>query len=385
MRHIARFSYFRMDIMSQTYRTESDEILMIAYQEGDLDAFETLYIRHHKSLYRYAMKLSVNDEAAEAFYLAVWTQVIKDRANFRSDWSFANYLYSLAHEQLMYDYHAINKKSVISFAEQQQPFNSLDCGKDASLQDIFAALPLPLVEAYHLQYDVKLNVELAADSAAISVPTFSFRIREATRLLLEALGKQEEPLVNNLTEAGLVSLYKNTATERISTELDNSVLRIAHIDSSWLARSASKIKFYLLIAFTAFIIVAIAWWMVGEMSKPRDITVTIDTTVSTASAVENVAASRSNAAQLALQASEASIASPVITTPVRPRKPRVVASSVSATTAETESLLPPVQPAHSPDVEKPIQEVKPEPSKVEQPTVNEAPVPGPPKDNHLID
>jgi ABC-type multidrug transport system fused ATPase/permease subunit len=289
----------------------------------------------------------------------------------------------------MYDYHAINKKSVISFAEQQQQFNSLDCAKDASLQDIFAALPLPLVEAYHLQYDVKLNVELAADSAAISVPTFSFRIREATRLLLEALGKQEEAFVNNLTEAGLVSLYKNTASERISTELDNSVLRIAHIDSSWLARSASKIKFYLLIVFTAFIIVAIVWWMADQMAKPRDITVTIDASgISTASGVENLAVSQPNASQLAFQASEASVASPVMITPVRPRKPRVVASSVSTatSTAETERLLP-AQPANPPEVEKPISEAKPEQPKVEQPKPkpeHETPTAGPPQDNHLI-
>ena len=74
-----------------------DSALMLRYQEGDLNAFETLYRRHNASLYRYLLRLCLNREVAEDLFQEAWSRIISSRSRYRATAKFSTYLFHIAH------------------------------------------------------------------------------------------------------------------------------------------------------------------------------------------------------------------------------------------------------------------------------------------------
>ena len=82
---------------------QSDENLMLAYAEGDADAFDVLYERHKGPLYRYFIRQLSTAEANDCFQI-LWEKLIGNRDRYRPDSSFRNYLFTIAHNVLMDHY-----------------------------------------------------------------------------------------------------------------------------------------------------------------------------------------------------------------------------------------------------------------------------------------
>ena len=73
----------------------SDEDLMLAYAAGDMDAFQTLYARHHDPLYRFIAR-GISPGTADECFQDVWSRVVAARSRYRPEARFSTWLYQIA-------------------------------------------------------------------------------------------------------------------------------------------------------------------------------------------------------------------------------------------------------------------------------------------------
>jgi len=81
---------------------------MLAYKNGDAMAFETLYLRHKGSLYRYMLRQCASKAVAEELFQDVWMSMIRARKRYRSSAKFSTYLFRVAHNRLIDHYRKNN-------------------------------------------------------------------------------------------------------------------------------------------------------------------------------------------------------------------------------------------------------------------------------------
>lgn len=75
---------------------QSDEDLMLAYQNGNVQAFQILLMRHQKPLYLYLLCFLKSPELAEEVLQEVSLEVVKFRDQYRPNVKFTKWLYTLA-------------------------------------------------------------------------------------------------------------------------------------------------------------------------------------------------------------------------------------------------------------------------------------------------
>lgn len=77
-----------------------DEALMLAHQDGDAGAFDTLYRRHKGPLYRFMLRTVRNERLVEEPYPDVWMRAIESLA-LRAGGALSTWLYIIAHNRMM--------------------------------------------------------------------------------------------------------------------------------------------------------------------------------------------------------------------------------------------------------------------------------------------
>ncbi len=79
------------------FHEESDERLMLLYQEGDVRAFEQILDRHRKPLYGYLVRMLRDRERAEDAFQEVFLRIIKSRMSYEPSARFTQWMYRIAH------------------------------------------------------------------------------------------------------------------------------------------------------------------------------------------------------------------------------------------------------------------------------------------------
>jgi RNA polymerase sigma-70 factor (ECF subfamily) len=175
--------------------TPEDSALMLRYKDGDVAAFETLYRRHHDSLYRYLLRLSLNRETAEDVFQDAWSKIIKARHRYRPTAKFTTFLYRVAHNCFI-DYlrknnrHAVN--SVLDPDCSPDPGDQPDLivEKRFARQRLEAALgtlPDEQRDAFLLHEEAGLNIDTIAQVTGANRETVKSRLRYANKKLKAAL------------------------------------------------------------------------------------------------------------------------------------------------------------------------------------------------------
>ena len=85
-------------------RDASDDVLMSAYARGDAAAFEQLYARHERALYRFVRRLLGNALAAQTdeVFQDTWLRVVHARSRWEPQGaSFRTWLFTLAHHRVI--------------------------------------------------------------------------------------------------------------------------------------------------------------------------------------------------------------------------------------------------------------------------------------------
>ena len=97
---------------------QSDEALMLLYQQGNQAAFETLYTRYKDMLYRYCVKHCSDTHQSEELYQDVWIKLINSAFRYQPTAKFRTYIFTIAHNTLV-DFYRKNKTSESLDAENE--------------------------------------------------------------------------------------------------------------------------------------------------------------------------------------------------------------------------------------------------------------------------
>lgn len=74
----------------------SDEVLMLAFQRGELAAFELLVRRHRSPVYQFILRFTGNRARAEDVLQETWLKVVRSAAGYQPKARFTTWLYTVA-------------------------------------------------------------------------------------------------------------------------------------------------------------------------------------------------------------------------------------------------------------------------------------------------
>jgi RNA polymerase sigma-70 factor (ECF subfamily) len=181
----------------------TDETLMLAYRDGDAQAFDALYARHRSRLYRYLLHQCGRREQADEMFQEVWMSVIRSRGSYEVSAKFATWLYRIAHNRLVDVYRAAGRLREFEVdaadgegnppdlaapdcEEPERRFERVELA--GRLLAALEALPTPQREAFLLAVEGGLTVAEIGNATGCGFETAKSRLRYAQARLRDALG-----------------------------------------------------------------------------------------------------------------------------------------------------------------------------------------------------
>ncbi|UCD67913.1 MAG: sigma-70 family RNA polymerase sigma factor [Betaproteobacteria bacterium] len=170
----------------------TDETLMIAYCNGDPDAFAELYARHRAALYRFIRRQCAGAVADELFQ-DVWTRLIVARRRYHPSAKFSTYLYQVARNRLIDHFRSSGRHleeaqggdpPEAPAASGQQPENAAQTRQQASrLLGLIETLPSAQREAFLLHQEAGLTLAEIGEVTGVGRETVKSRLRYALAIL----------------------------------------------------------------------------------------------------------------------------------------------------------------------------------------------------------
>jgi len=173
-------------------RERSDETLMKAYADGNMEAFELLYSRYRGLLYRYILR-QVNDAAtANDLFQGSWEKIIKASGSYRPSAPFRAWMYRIAHNHVVDYFRRIRPISEIPPEEIQADNPApekqvLDEQRSSDLLEAVEQLPVEQKDALLLKLEAGLDLQTIAEVTGVSHETAKSRLRYAVSKLKKTL------------------------------------------------------------------------------------------------------------------------------------------------------------------------------------------------------
>jgi len=177
-------------------RDRSDEELMQAYAQGEIEAFDALYARHRGPLYRYILRQVGDSATANDLYQGSWEKIIGARQRYRASAPFNAWMYRIAHNhvadhfrrsrpgsELQADHHA---------SDNPGPEQALISEQTAArLADAVRGLPAEQRDVLLLRLEAGLDLDAIAAVTGVKRETAKSRLRYAVGKLKTLLGETE--------------------------------------------------------------------------------------------------------------------------------------------------------------------------------------------------
>ncbi|MCL4745911.1 MAG: sigma-70 family RNA polymerase sigma factor [Burkholderiaceae bacterium] len=182
---------------------------MIAFARGDSGAFDTLYERHRRWLYRVLRRQLSDDARADDAFQETWFSLIRSAPRYAPTARFTTWLYLLARQRIADSWRASNpEEPQLAFNDDEEfaDARALDAIVDASSDPAHLAqrrqlaarlvaaieqLPLAQREALLLHEDAEISVDQIAIATGSDREAIKSRLRYArqklSRLLREDL------------------------------------------------------------------------------------------------------------------------------------------------------------------------------------------------------
>lgn len=166
----------------------TDDDLMLAFAGGASDAFEVLYERYRKPLYRYLYHAVGDGPSADDLYQDVWSRIIASRDRFRRGNGFKRWAFRIAHNRLVDHWRALGRRpgldgealDTLPDDAGQGPDEMLERGRQAeSLRAALMQLPIEQREAFLLQQEAGLSLADIAERTSVGRETIKSRLRYA--------------------------------------------------------------------------------------------------------------------------------------------------------------------------------------------------------------
>jgi RNA polymerase sigma factor (sigma-70 family) len=179
---------------------------MSRYAAGDARAFERIYDRHERPLYRFLLRSVRIPAVAEELLQEVWTSVIRNAPSYRPQALFTTWLYRIARTRLIDHWRARDPEVLESLDEPA------GAGCDATLMDMMAA-------DASMQPEVRVMDRAQARAFAAAVEDLPAAQREA--FLLHVEGGLTHEQIAGVTGAGAETVKSRIryACARLRTSL----------------------------------------------------------------------------------------------------------------------------------------------------------------------
>jgi len=173
-------------------RARADDDLMLAFGRGDGQAFEVLYARYRKPLYRYLYHATGDRATADDLYQDVWSRIIAARNRFRRASGFRRWAFRIAHNRLADHWRALGRRpgfetdalDAQADAEDHAPDRVLETRQQAArLRQALMQLPPEQREAFLLQREAGLSLAEIAARGGVGRETVKSRLRYAAARL----------------------------------------------------------------------------------------------------------------------------------------------------------------------------------------------------------
>ena len=173
-------------------RERTDEALMKAYADGNMEAFRLLYERYRGPLYRYVLRRVGNAATANDLYQGSWEKIIKARGSYSASTPFQAWMYRIAHNHVI-DYFRKSRPASELVAENMA---SDDPGPDAELTDLnrssdlrraVSSLPFEQKDVLLLKLEAGLDLQTIAEVTGTNPETAKSRLRYAVAKLKNIL------------------------------------------------------------------------------------------------------------------------------------------------------------------------------------------------------
>jgi RNA polymerase sigma-70 factor (ECF subfamily) len=175
-----------------------DEALMLRYCEGDLSAFQELYGRHSRGLYRFLSWRSPRRDWVDEIAQDSWFSLHQTRASYTPRATFRTFLYQIARNRLI---DLLRQPQAV--AEDELPPTAADASaapdramesrqQNSALHAAIQALPAEQKEALILQQFSGMSLEEIAQLVAAPVETVKSRLRYAMKKLREQYAQEEQ-------------------------------------------------------------------------------------------------------------------------------------------------------------------------------------------------
>jgi RNA polymerase sigma-70 factor (ECF subfamily) len=199
----------------------SDDVLMSAYARGDARAFELLYARHERALYRFVRRLLGTALAAQTdeVFQDTWLRVVHARARWEPQGaSFRTWLFTLAHHRVIDLLRRSGREVSIDAFESDDssepwqpdaqawqhwpaPASAAPQSDDIAfwrragerLLGCLEQLPLPQRSAFLLHHDDGLALDEVAKALEVGFETAKTRLRYAMSKLRTCMGAYLAP------------------------------------------------------------------------------------------------------------------------------------------------------------------------------------------------
>jgi len=177
----------------------TDEQLMLAYAQGDMRAFETLYQRHRGMLYRFIFRSANNRATADEMFQETWSRLIAARARYRPEAKFSTYLLQIAQNLIVDSYRRNRPQAGVEETEEimrtldapecEQPERVLsEFEQRRGLQRVLEDLPAEQRIAFLLRIESGLGLEEIARVTGAGQETVKSRLRYALAKIRERIG-----------------------------------------------------------------------------------------------------------------------------------------------------------------------------------------------------
>ena len=177
-------------------RERSDETLMMAYADGNMEAFELLYSRHRGPLYRYILRQVSDAATANDLFQGSWEKIIKASGSYKPSAPFKAWMYRIAHNHVVDYFRRIRPVSEIppDQIEAKNPAPEkqfLDEQRSSDLRAAVNQLPAEQKDALLLKLEAGLDLQTIADVTGVNRETAKSRLRYAVGKLKKNLTEQE--------------------------------------------------------------------------------------------------------------------------------------------------------------------------------------------------
>lgn len=186
----------------------ADEVLMLRYKEGDLEAFEILLERYQQPLFTFVLRFCNDYHQAEDLVQEVFLRLIKSAKSYEPKAKFSTYIYTFAHNICVDNFRRGKKRKTTSLSQPidvEQELTLEDTVKDEranpekdyrqkslekALQEAVSELPEEQREVFLLREQMNLPFEEIARVVGCLPSTAKSRMRYALQSIRSKLEKR---------------------------------------------------------------------------------------------------------------------------------------------------------------------------------------------------